>query len=52
MSVTYGIIRDHGGSISMESPVYDPETGQRIQGTAFHVRLPVAVGQKAFNEEN
>jgi PAS domain S-box-containing protein len=51
LSVTYGIIRDNGGSISVESPVQDPETGQKTQGTAFHVRLPVAVEQNAFNEE-
>jgi PAS domain S-box-containing protein len=51
LSVTYGIIRDHGGSVTVESPVQDQKTGQRIQGTAFHVRLPVAVEQKALNEE-
>jgi PAS domain S-box-containing protein len=51
LSVTYGIIRDHGGSIAVESPVQDPETGQKMQGTAFHLRLPVAVQKKAVNEE-
>lgn len=51
LSVTYGIIRDHGGGISVESPVLDPETGQKIQGAAFHVRLPDAAEQKAVNEE-
>ncbi len=42
LSVTYGIIKDHAGNISVESPVHDEQTGQEIQGTAFHVRLPVA----------
>jgi signal transduction histidine kinase len=51
LSVTYGIIRDHGGSISVESPVQDPETGQKMQGTAFHVRLPVATEKNAITEE-
>ncbi|MHB8788283.1 MAG: two-component system sensor histidine kinase NtrB [Desulfobulbaceae bacterium] len=51
LSVTYGIIRDHGGSIAVESPVQDPETGQKAEGTAFHVRLPVAAENKAVNEE-
>ncbi len=51
LSVTYGIIRDHGGVISVESPVRDPETGRKIQGTAFYVRLPAAVEHRAVNEE-
>lgn len=51
LSVTYGIIRDHGGTIAVESPVQDPETGRMTQGTAFHVRLPVAAAEKAANEE-
>jgi PAS domain S-box-containing protein len=51
LSVTYGIIRDHGGSIAVESPVQDPETGQKAEGTAFHLRLPVAAENKAVNEE-
>lgn len=50
LSVTYGIIRDHGGSIAVESPVQDPETGQKRQGTAFHLRLPVVVEKKASKE--
>ena len=51
LSVTYGILRDHGGTISVESPVVDPQTGQSAEGTAFHVRLPVAaVETKAINE--
>ena len=49
LSVTYGIIRDHGGIISVESPAQDPETGQKTQGTVFHVRLPIAVENKAIN---
>lgn len=45
LSVSYGIIRDHGGSITVESPVDDRETGQKKEGTAFHLRLPVSVGE-------
>ena len=51
LSVTYGIIREHGGNISVESPVQDPQTGQYTQGTAFYIRFPAAVGQKFINEE-
>ncbi|MBI4793647.1 MAG: PAS domain S-box protein [Deltaproteobacteria bacterium] len=51
LSVTYGIIRDHDGSIAVESPVPEAETGRKMQGTAFYVRLPVAVEKNAINEE-
>ncbi len=51
LSVSYGIIRDHGGTITVESPVHDLETGEKMQGTAFHIRLPVAaVETKAIIE--
>lgn len=40
LSVSYGIIQEHGGSIEIESPVADKETGKTVQGTAFHVILP------------
>jgi len=45
LSVTYGIIKDHGGRISIESPVIDPETNITVQGTAFHIWLPVITSQ-------
>ena len=51
LSVTYGIVRDHGGSITAESPVQDPQTGEKRQGTAFHLRLPIVAEDKAVNEE-
>jgi PAS domain S-box-containing protein len=51
LSVTYGIIRDHGGVITVESPVADGEPGQKTPGSAFHIRLPVAVEKNAINEE-
>jgi PAS domain S-box-containing protein len=41
LSVTYGIIQEHGGTITVESPVRHPENGEVLQGTAFHIRLPV-----------
>ena len=39
LSVSYGIIQDHGGVIELESPVKSAEGD--LQGTAFHVKLPV-----------
>ncbi len=39
LSVSYGIIKDHGGVIEVESPVKGEEG--EVQGTAFHVKLPV-----------
>jgi len=41
LSVSYGIIEDHKGSISIESPVAD-RTGKGLHpGTAMHIKLPV-----------
>ncbi len=45
LSVTYGIIKDHGGSIAVDSPVEDLRTGERHQGAAFHIRLPIAAAK-------
>ncbi len=42
LSVSYGIIQEHDGVIELESPVV-MGVDQPEQGTAFHVRLPVAV---------
>ena len=42
LSVSYGIIQDHGGTIEIESPVKDLQTGETSQGTAFRIILPVA----------
>lgn len=42
MSVTYGIIEEHGGTITIESPVQDPESHETVPGTAMHLRIPVA----------
>ena len=41
LSVTYGIIKNHSGRISVESPVTDPLSNETVQGTAFHIWLPV-----------
>jgi len=52
LAVTYGIIRDHGGSITVESPVSDPETGDIMPGTAFYITLPTAnTVQTTINEQ-
>jgi PAS domain S-box-containing protein len=40
LSVTYGIIKEHEGTISVQSPVDDPETGLVLRGTAFFIILP------------
>jgi PAS domain S-box-containing protein len=42
LSVSYGIIQKHDGLIELESPVLLNDSEQTVQGTAFHVRLPVA----------
>lgn len=38
LSVTFGIVKDHGGSIDFRSPVMDQ--GEQAGGTVFVVRLP------------
>ena len=45
LSVSYGIIQEHGGVIEVESPV-KTEDGE-LQGTAFHVKLPVPPRESA-----
>lgn len=46
LSVTYGIIRDHGGSITVSSPVQDPLTREERQGSSFCLRFPVVLEEK------
>jgi len=45
LSVSYGIIQDHGGVIEVESPVKSDEGD--LQGTAFHVKLPVLLEEES-----
>lgn len=40
LSVTYGIVQEHDGDITVESPVRDFESGEMMPGSAFHIRLP------------
>ncbi len=40
LSVSYGIIQDHGGRIEVESPITSRESGEKVQGTAFHIKIP------------
>ena len=47
LSVSYGIIQDHGGRIEVESPVADRQSGEKIGGTAFHIRLPTVLLETA-----
>ncbi len=42
LSVTYGIIQDHDGTITVESPVRQEGSDAKHQGTAFEIHLPVA----------
>lgn len=41
LSVTYGIIQEHEGYITVESPVFTGESEEKQQGSAFHIWLPV-----------
>ncbi len=43
LSVTYGLIQEHGGTISVESPPLHTKNNGAQQGTAFHIRLPLTV---------
>ncbi|MEN8199105.1 MAG: ATP-binding protein [Thermodesulfobacteriota bacterium] len=45
LSVSYGIIQELGGTIEVESPVIDSETGEETGGTAFHVILPTSMNE-------
>ncbi|EKD35867.1 MAG: hypothetical protein ACD_75C01744G0002 [uncultured bacterium] len=40
LSVSYGIIHEHGGTIEVESPVLNRELGE-VPGTLFRLTLPV-----------
>lgn len=51
LSVSYGIIEEHGGTITIESPVQDPKSHKSISGTAMHFRLPVATESPVVNDE-
>lgn len=46
LSVTYGIIQEHGGEISVESPVKLKEKNEKVPGSKFHIRLPIAAGNQ------
>lgn len=50
LSVSYGIIEEHGGTITIESPVWEPESRMTVAGTAMHIRIPVS--RKATVENN
>ena len=51
LSVIYGIIQEHGGTITVESPIIDPETLKETNGTAFHIRLPLSAAPDSTNRE-
>ncbi len=51
LSVSYGIVQEHGGTIEVESPVKG-RGGEKIRGTAFHVKLPVTLRESpSVNED-
>ena len=41
LSVSYGIVHEHGGTIEVESPVQDPRRGP-LPGTLFRIKLPLS----------
>jgi len=45
LSVSYGIIHEHGGRIEVESPAPDPDPGMAA-GTIFQITLPVRSAQE------
>ncbi|MFZ5766946.1 MAG: two-component system sensor histidine kinase NtrB [Thermodesulfobacteriota bacterium] len=51
LSVAYGIVRDHGGTISVTSPAVAPLTDPERPGTIFCLRFPIAPEEEqAINE--
>ena len=46
LSVSYGIIEDHKGTITVESPVMDESSCQLTAGTAMHIHLPVSRAER------
>ncbi len=42
LSVSYGIIEDHAGTITVESPVTKDKSCHLTPGTAMHIALPVS----------
>jgi PAS domain S-box-containing protein len=51
LSVSYGIIQDHGGQIEVESPVVNRQSGEKMPGAAFHVKLPAVLVETASVRE-
>lgn len=51
LSVTYGIINEHKGSITVESPPHDRTGNAEFPGTSFFIRLPIASKQTISVEE-
>jgi signal transduction histidine kinase len=51
LSVSYGIVQEHGGTITVESPVSIPEAGIAGPGTVFLLRFPVAATKQDNNGE-
>jgi len=49
LSVSYGIVQEHGGTITVESPVEDPETKTVSAGTAFRLRFPAVTNNLYMN---
>ncbi len=55
LSVTYGIIKDHEGTISVNSPVSDLEndtkTNENAPGTEFHITLPIKTSNPSITTQ-
>ncbi len=52
LSVTYGIVQEHGGIISVESPVKNSETAEVKPGACFFIRLPKSTSGNQQVKEN
>jgi PAS domain S-box-containing protein len=51
LSVSYGIVQDHGGQIEVESPIVNRQSGEKMPGAAFHVKLPAVLDETASVRE-
>lgn len=51
LSVSYGIIEDHKGTISVESPVMYKNSINLTRGTAMHIQLAVSENDNVLTDE-
>jgi signal transduction histidine kinase len=51
LSVTYGIIQEHDGTIEVESPVSGRQVDSEAPGAAFHLTLPITTEKINSNKK-